>query len=174
AFEAAVVSMGQGTSLGRLAEAIGDGADVTETAAAIREALHARPLAAGLMQHIADEIDATHLLERYGNGLIARSSATVEASPTHSFAGIFESVLAEGTGEVEGAVRRVWASGFSDRAASYLRRTGIAPPEIAVLVQAFIDPPRSGVMRTLTRDADGRGRILIEHVEGRCHPLVLG
>jgi len=104
-----------------------------------------------------------------------RSSATAEDSSGLSFAGIFESIAIDGPEDLEGAVREVWASAFSPRALSYARERGLqALPEMAVVVQRFLEAERSGVMFTRFAGPAGDEQILIEHVEGGCEKLVKG
>ncbi len=107
--------------------------------------------------------------------LIVRSSATVEDSSSASFAGIFESYPVPATGDVEGAIRQVYASVFAPRALAYARERGVGRiPAMAVVIQKFVEAERSGVM--FTRFSLGRepARTLIEHVEGGCEKLVKG
>ena len=65
-----------------------------------------------------------------------------EDTPHHSFAGMHDSLL--GLRGVEGvfdAVKRIWASAFSERALIYRRNQGIAMAGIgvAVIVQQLVD-----------------------------------
>ena len=104
------------------------------------------------------------------DGLIVRSSATVEDSQTSSFAGIFDSIAIGEPSAVGAAVKAVWRSAFSPRAVIYAVETGAdAAPLMAVVVQRFLGATRSGVMFT-TFD----GVTLVEHVEGGSEKLVLG
>lgn len=116
-------------------------------------------------------VEAVAALELWGaGGLIVRSSATVEDSAAHSFAGIFESIPITSPDALEPAIRAVWASVFSPRALTYFREIGLRQlPTMAVVIQRFIRAERSGVMFT-----SFAGRMLVEHVEGDCEKLVKG
>jgi len=107
--------------------------------------------------------------------IIVRSSATVEDGGAHSFAGVFESLPIATEDELDDALRRVWGSVFEPRALAYFRMAGVdAVPEMALVVQPFVEADRSGVMFTRFADPEGRQRLLIEHVEGDCEKLVAG
>jgi pyruvate,water dikinase len=175
AFHAAMEAMGLEASFARLEEKLVAGGDALGVAEAIRDGLGRGRIPQGMMREALEEVRALRLFERYGAGVIVRSSATTEDSAANSFAGIFESLRAGRVEDLEAALRQVWAAGFSERAMSYLQRRGIlAPPGIAAVVQAFIDPERSGVMYSRFAGPDGSRRILVEHVAGPCEPLVKG
>lgn len=88
-----------------------------------------------------------------GTGRVAvRSSATSEDSIGASAAGQHESVLAvRGTDAVCEAILRCWASLWSPHAVAYRghrRPCSGSSPEMAILVQEFIDADTSGVLFT--------------------------
>jgi pyruvate,water dikinase len=110
-------------------------------------------------------------LEERGIGRVAvRSSAADEDGGLHSFAGIHDTALAvplDGLSETVAAVAR---SALSDRARSYRRQRGLAPPAgpCSVVVQAMVDADWAGV-------AFGSGSaVLVEAVEGLGEPAVTG
>ena len=120
-------------------------------------------------------IDDLRLWEQPCEGVIVRSSATIEDGSAHSFAGIFESIPISAPGEFEATVRKIWASVFSPRALTYFREIGVQQvPAMGVVVQRFLRPERSGVMFTRFPGPDGRPCILVEHIEGDCEKLVKG
>ena len=120
-------------------------------------------------------VDALRLWEQPCEGVIVRSSATVEDGNAHSFAGIFESISISAPEEFEPTVREISASVFSPRALSYFREIGVQQiPAMAVVVQRFLRATRSGVMFTRFARPDGKQSILVEHVEGDCEKLVKG
>ena len=95
-----------------------------------------------------------------GRGPVAvRSSATAEDLPGAAFAGQHDTYLnIVGEAEVLAAVRRCWASLWTDRAIAYRRQRGIDAPDmrIAVIVQDMVDADTAGVLFTanpLTGDA---------------------
>ena len=106
-----------------------------------------------------------------------RSSALGEDSAGFSFAGLHESVVGvSGDKAVLEAVRRVWASLWSDAALLYRRELSLDPMQsrMAVLVQEVIVEDRSGVAfgrdpRNLQPDC-----AIVEAVPGQCALLVDG
>ncbi len=90
-------------------------------------------------------------LPRIGEGPLAvRSSATSEDTAHATAAGQHDTFLGvRGADEVADAVRRCWASLWSERAVEYRRRKGdTRSPSIAVLVQRLVDADVAGVMFT--------------------------
>ncbi|MCB1887721.1 MAG: hypothetical protein KDH20_08945, partial [Rhodocyclaceae bacterium] len=82
-----------------------------------------------------------------GGPWVVRSSAAGEDSASHSFAGQLDSVL--GVADRDGlgaAIRRVWASAWSDRSLAYQARTGHALAGGCVIVQRQVDARWAGVM----------------------------
>jgi phosphohistidine swiveling domain-containing protein len=123
---------------------------------------------ATILRPIQEAVAALELWD--AGGIIVRSSATVEDSAGHSFAGIFDSIPITFPDALEPAIRAVWASVFSPRALSYFREIGLRQlPKMAVVIQRFIRAERSGVMFT-----SFASRTLVEHVEGDCEKLVKG
>lgn len=83
-----------------------------------------------------------------------RSSATAEDLPWASFAGQQDTYLnIVGADAVLDAVRRCWASLWTDRAVSYRTTNGIdhAIVRLAVVVQQMIEPQVAGVLFTADR-----------------------
>jgi pyruvate,water dikinase len=100
-------------------------ADLSDRASRARELVYSAPLP----QELIDEIRQAYgeLLEEYGSNLTVavRSSATAEDLPTASFAGQHESYLnIAGEAQVLDAVRRCFASLFTDRAIRYRINNG--------------------------------------------------
>lgn len=119
------------------------------------------------------------VLEEYiGHGAMAvRSSAPGEDSQRSSFAGLHESVVGvEGMDAVQDAVRRVWASLWSDAALLYRRELSLDPlrSRMAVLVQSVKIADCSGV--AFGRDPRDREAdcAIVEAVPGQCALLVDG
>jgi phosphoenolpyruvate synthase/pyruvate phosphate dikinase len=128
-----------------------------------------------ILDPIMQTVDALGLWKAPCEGVIIRSSATIEDGSAHSFAGIFESIPISTPEEFEPTVREIWASIFSPRALTYFREIGVQQvPAMAVVVQRFLRAERSGVMFTRFAGPDGRQCILVEHVEGDCEKLVKG
>ena len=106
-----------------------------------------------------------------------RSSALGEDSAGFSFAGLHESVVGViGEEAVLEAVRRVWASLWSDAALLYRRELSLDPmrSRMAVLVQEVVVEDRSGV--AFGRDPRNlhTGCAIVEAVPGQCALLVDG
>lgn len=138
----------------------------------VRRLIVASPLA----DHLRGQIEvAYHRLD--AEAVAVRSSANVEDLPGHSFAGQYETIL--GVRSLEGcldAVKRCWASLWTERAYEYRRRNGIVHEqvEMAVIVQEQIEPDAAGVVFTLDPVTGSRSRIVIEACAGLGERLVLG
>src|SRR4029450_5279884 len=175
AFQRALQHMGLASALGTLDSLLAGSDDMTLTAEQIRESILSRQIPSPILEPIMQTVDALRLWEQPCEGVIVRSSATVEDGSAHSFAGIFESIPINAPEEFEPTVREIWASVFSPRALSYFREIGVQQiPAMAVVVQRFLRAKRSGVMFTRFARPDGKQSILVEHVEGDCEKLVKG
>lgn len=122
-----------------------------------RQATEANPQAAReliLAQEVPRSVrDA--VVEAYrilGAPIVAvRSSATTEDLGSASFAGQQDTYLGvQGEGSVVDAVRRCWASLWTDRAVAYRREAGFPheSAELAVIVQEMVPTERAGVLFT--------------------------
>jgi phosphohistidine swiveling domain-containing protein len=116
--------------------------------------------------------------ERLGAKPVAvRSSATAEDLPGAAFAGQQETFLnVRGADELLDAVRRCWASLWSERAVAYRAVRGI-PDEgvaIAVVVQVLIPADIAGVMFTAEPVTGARDRIVIDASPGLGEAVVSG
>jgi rifampicin phosphotransferase len=113
-----------------------------------------------------------------GEGPVAvRSSATAEDLPEAAFAGQQETFLGV-TGEraLLDAVRRCWASLWSDRAVSYREQDGLSqvPVKLAVVVQRMIAADVAGVMFTANPVTGARDETIVEASAGLGEALVSG
>jgi len=175
AFQSGLEDLGLASALNTLESLLAGTQDTTATAEQIRQSLLAHRIPSRIFEPIRQTVDALRLWEPPGEGLIVRSSATIEDGSAHSFAGIFESIPISTPEEFEPTVREIWASVFSPRALTYFREIGVHEvPAMAVVVQRFLRAERSGVMFTRFARPDGRRCILVEHVEGDCEKLVKG
>ena len=124
-----------------------------------------------LQAELAKEIIAT-----FGNRPLAvRSSAPGEDGAVSSFAGLHDSFLNVcGIEQLLLAVRKVWASLWSDRALLYRRELGLdlAGSSMAVLVQALVPGDKSGVV--FSRSPQDPQKLAIEAVPGLNQGLVDG
>lgn len=106
-----------------------------------------------------------------------RSSATVEDSPSASFAGQHDTYLdVVGGPAVLAHVRRCWASLFTERAIAYRLRNGIGRQRasMAVVVQQMVAADTSGVLFTADPATSNRKVCVIEAGSGLGEALVSG
>lgn len=105
-----------------------------------------------------------------------RSSATVEDSAEHSFAGQFDSFLNVTRKDLIRRVRQCQRSATNARVVEYCRRTGVSHSDVkvAVIVQRMIDSEYSGVLFTKNPLSNDRAAIVIEVVAGLGEALVSG
>ncbi|MFI5662854.1 PEP/pyruvate-binding domain-containing protein [Streptomyces sp. NPDC051684] len=106
-----------------------------------------------------------------------RSSATAEDLPYASFAGQQDARLnVVGADAVLDAVRRCWASLWTDRAVSYRESNGIdhGRVQLAVVVQRMVDSAVSGVMFTADPVTGRRDQAVIDASPGLGEAVVSG
>ncbi|TDE50179.1 phosphoenolpyruvate synthase [Nonomuraea mesophila] len=106
-----------------------------------------------------------------------RSSATAEDLPFASFAGQQDTFLnVVGADAVVEAVRRCWASLWTDRAVAYRESNGIdhAAVRLAVVVQTMVDARVSGVMFTANPVTGRRREAVIDAAPGLGEAVVSG
>ncbi len=145
--------------------------ELWDAALRIRNLFLTTPLPTSLETEISTAMDR-HFVEQ---PLVFRSSAPGEDSATCSFAGLHDSfVNVRGRGEQLLAIRKVWASLWSDRALLYRQELGltVADSHMAVLVQEMIEGKKSGVAFSLA--PDNRQQLTIEAVWGLNQGLVDG
>jgi len=120
-------------------------------------------------------LDAYH---RMGEGSVAvRSSATAEDLPEAAFAGQQETFLGvSGDAALLDAVRRCWASLWSDRTVSYREQHRLAqvPVKLAVIVQRMVAADVAGVMFTANPVTGARDETIVEASPGLGEALVSG
>jgi phosphohistidine swiveling domain-containing protein len=113
-----------------------------------------------------------------GGGQVAvRSSATAEDLPGAAFAGQQDTYLGiEGADAVIDAVRRCWASLWTDRAIAYRTRLGIGPADvrIAVVVQSLVDADAAGVLFTADPVTGDRSHTVLDASAGLGESVVSG
>ncbi|MGW4793234.1 PEP/pyruvate-binding domain-containing protein [Nonomuraea sp. NPDC004297] len=106
-----------------------------------------------------------------------RSSATAEDLPFASFAGQQDTFLnVVGAEEVVRAVRRCWASLWTDRAVAYRESNGIehAAVRLAVVVQTMVDARVAGVLFTADPVTGRRRESVIDAAPGLGEAVVSG
>ncbi|PYL71965.1 MAG: hypothetical protein DMF26_17900, partial [Verrucomicrobia bacterium] len=175
AFQSALKEMGLTSALDTLDSLLAGSGETISTGEQIRQSILSRRIPARILEPIMQMVENLQLWEQPSEGVIVRSSATIEDGSAHSFAGIFESIPISTQEEFEPTIRQIWASVFSPRALTYFREIGVRQiPAMAVVVQRFLRAERSGVMFTRFAGPDGKQSILVEHVEGDCEKLVKG
>jgi rifampicin phosphotransferase len=143
----------------------------------LAERARAAILATSVPAAIADAVD--HAYRALGDAVpvAVRSSATAEDLPWASFAGQQDTYLnIVGADAVLDAVRRCWASLWTDRAVSYRTTNGIdhATVRLAVVVQQMIESQVAGVLFTADPVTGHRGHTVIDASPGLGEAVVSG
>lgn len=153
--------------------------DFHRRAAEIRRRVESAAWPPALAQAVLDAYAA--LESAYGArvAVAVRSSATAEDLPTASFAGQHDTYLSiRGGDELLDAVRRCFASLYTDRAISYRIDNGFAHEKVAlsVGVQKMVrsDDACSGVMFSIDTETGFRNAVLITGVYGLGETIVQG
>ena len=158
------------TELAGLAAA--DQAHQATLAGRIRERILATPMP----DEVADAVRlALHGLDDVP--LAVRSSATAEDLPFASFAGQQDTYLnVVGSEAVLAAVRRCWASLWTDRAVAYRANNGIDPRAVrlAVVVQQLVEARVAGVLFTANPLTGRRAEAVIDASPGLGEAVVSG
>ncbi|MQA16219.1 MAG: phosphoenolpyruvate synthase [Pseudonocardiaceae bacterium] len=146
---------------------------LAEYAAVARERL----LAASVPDEVADAVIAGY--EQLGDRVpvAVRSSATAEDLPFASFAGQQDTYLGViGSEALLDAVRRCWASLWTDRAVSYRASNGIdhRTVRLAVVVQRMVEARVAGVMFTANPVTGRRRQAVIDASPGLGEAVVSG
>lgn len=129
---------------------------------------------------IPADVDAALIaaVRALGEGPVAvRSSATAEDLPGATFAGQQDTFLGViGDDALRDAVRRCWASLWSERAVAYRARLGIPADAvaIAVVVQQMVPADHAGVLFTADPVTGARDRLVIESNPGLGEAVVSG
>lgn len=148
---------------------------LAELAASAREKLLAAPVPPTISQAIAEAykaLDNGELLP-----VAVRSSATAEDLPFASFAGQQDTYLnIVGIEAVLEAVKRCWASLWTDRAVSYRASNTIDPGSVrlAVAVQMMVEASVSGVLFTANPLTGHRRQAVIDASPGLGEAIVSG
>ena len=108
--------------------------------------------------------------------LMVRSSSSCEDLPELAGAGLYESVPDVTPANAAAAIRTVWASLWTDRAAVSRRQTGILHEHahMAVLVQAMVSPDLSFVLHTVNPINRNTAELYAELALGLGETLVSG
>jgi rifampicin phosphotransferase len=174
-------------------ELVAEDAGLESTLAALagtrpEDAARLAGLAGEARSHLSDAIIpdflAQAIAEAYedlGDGepvpVAVRSSATAEDLPQASFAGQQDTYLnVVGVESLLDAVRRCWASLWTDRAVSYRATNGIDPRgvRLAVAVQRMVDASVAGVLFTANPVTGRRRQAVIDASPGLGEAVVSG
>lgn len=112
-----------------------------------------------------------------GPAVAVRSSATAEDLPFTSFAGQYDTFVdVTGADGVLEAIKRCWASLWTDRAVVYRAANGISHREVslAVVVQDFVEAATAGVLFTANPVTGTRGETVIDAHQGAGQDVVSG
>ena len=126
---------------------------------------------------IADAVRAAYGALGTDAPVAVRSSATAEDLPFASFAGQQDTYLnVVGVDAVLAAVRRCWASLWTDRAVAYRAAQGIEPGDgaLAVVVQRMVDAAVAGVLFTANPVTGRRHEAVIDASPGLGEAVVSG
>jgi pyruvate,water dikinase len=157
---------------------INDTDSVTERCTQIRRLISTMPIPEGIELQIKGAY--LELAARCGTKelpVAVRSSATSEDSPDASFAGEHDTYLwVRGAEDVIDAVRRCWASLFTDRATCYRVEMGYdhRSVEMSVVVQKMVRPKAAGVAFTLNPVDGDRSQVAIDSAWGFGEAVVSG
>jgi len=143
----------------------------------LRQAIISAPLPGDLCDAVQDYWRRSPEAAPPPHLLAVRSSATAEDLPGHSFAGQHDTFL--GVSGLEGcleAIRKCWASLWTERAFEYRARNGITHEGVgmAVIVQELVPAEASGVLFTADPVTGGADRLVIEACWGLGEMLVSG
>ena len=174
AYELGLAQAGVEAQINRLLPQL-EGADaqaVASTGAAIRDLVYRAALPS-----LVEEALVAALAPFGETPLAVRSSATAEDLPEASFAGQQDTYLnVVGTAAVLEAVRRCWASLWTDRAIAYRQRNGIDQRfvALAVVVQRLVFAEAAGVLFTANPVTGVRGQMAIDASLGLGEAVVAG
>ena len=151
----------------------GDLEGLASLAARAREAV----LEAGIPADVEDAVRSAYSALGSDVPVAVRSSATAEDLPFASFAGQQDTYLnVVGADAVLQAVRKCWASLWTDRAVSYRASNGIdhATVTLAVVIQRMVDAETAGVLFTANPVTGRRREAVIDANPGLGEAVVSG
>jgi pyruvate,water dikinase len=143
----------------------------------LRERIVAAPFPSHLADAVSNAMQELHALAGGDHSVAVRSSGADEDSTAFSFAGLHDTILDVRTRSgLETAIKRCWASLWSDRAVAYRRTGGIAgdPSEIAVVVQHLVRSDVSFVAFTTDPVTQDDRRVVIDATWGLGEAIVSG
>ena len=145
--------------------------------AALAAKARATVISADVPDDIAAAVRGAYAALGAGAAVAVRSSATAEDLPFASFAGQQDTFLnVVGGDAVLAAVRKCWASLWTDRAVTYRAAQGIRPSAVtlAVVVQRMVEPSVAGVLFTANPVTGRRHEAVIDASPGLGEAVVSG
>ncbi|NLX27294.1 MAG: phosphoenolpyruvate synthase [Lentisphaerae bacterium] len=147
----------------------------SDNAADIAEKIQSLILEAALPDDLIAELTRTIETQFKTDFVSVRSSSADEDSAEHSFAGIHESYLfIKGADSIIDHIRKVWASGYQERALSYRKSNALTlhPVPMAVIIQRMVDAKTSGVVFTADPNTQNPYTMIISALYGLGEGLV--
>jgi phosphoenolpyruvate synthase/pyruvate phosphate dikinase len=134
------------------------------------------PLAPSVQEALADAIDRLVATAPAPLRVAVRSSAIDEDGAVASFAGLHDTELGVAPGDIEGAVRRCWASLWNAQAVAYRLRRQVSLQDLgmAVVVQALVPADAAAVVFTRHPVTGRDDQVLINAIPGLGEPMVAG
>ena len=135
--------------------------DFAATAGRLRGLIQQLEVPAGVVQAAVGSFDGA-------SRIMVRSSANCEDLEQMAGAGLYDSIANVAPGDVADAVRRVWASLWTERAAMSRRENGIAHEQahMAVVLQEMIAPDYSFIVHTVNPVDQRRDEAYVEIAVG--------
>ncbi|MCE5315019.1 MAG: PEP/pyruvate-binding domain-containing protein [Armatimonadota bacterium] len=130
----------------------------------IRSAVMAADIPEDILKAVRDAYQRLSLQLGFENPVVVvRSSAMECPTGETGFPGAYETILnVSGLDALNTAIKRVWASLWSGKAAAYRMRYGItAEPAMAVIVQQMMDAQWSGTVLTADPVTGDRNRVMV-------------
>jgi pyruvate,water dikinase len=144
---------------------------------ALRDRIAGAPIPADVRAELAAGFQRLSGLAGADLAMAVRSSATAEDSAAFSFAGLHDTILdVRDLAGLELAVKRCWASLWTERAVAYRRQGSLATDEaaIAVVVQQLVRSDVSFVAFTADPVSGARDRLVIDAAYGLGESIVSG
>lgn len=132
---------------------------------------------AAMPEDIGQELERNDSIAKTDDLWAVRSSSNKEDLAELSFAGLYESYLnAQGTGAVTEAVKKCWASLWSERAIAYREKNGLNHDQttMSVLIQKMVDARYSGVLFTRNPHHPAKSEMIVEYTRGLSEQLMAG
>ncbi|MCS6897200.1 MAG: PEP/pyruvate-binding domain-containing protein, partial [Nitrospira sp.] len=104
------------------------------------------------------------------------SSATNEDASCSSFAGLYRTHLGVASGQLEAAIKDLWASVWHERVVRYTidQRPCQSAPLMAVIIQPMLNPLAAGVAHSVHPVTGRSFHVVINAIPGLASPLVDG